>query len=905
MALAASTSTLTDQLIAAVTKNPDQSALRFRSLKRRVEEALRAKTHGRTDQFAVARQLEGLREKFQILDRDDLADALGQRLDALEEHRRSWTPEILSLLLLLSDRPAQLSKNIGVESGLKSARSKPALTWSDLDAEGTAYCDDEIWENVDFAADSSDDDFSTVSSDVSIPKILPERFTVPEEDYVIPEEVFAGGEDEDLLASIKDAQFWAVENRSAVSHQADDYSRRITELQMIREIVFMLQGLPTSIFWRLDEGVEVDRRYALMNASKSATSSLLKSFGWIGARVDRLRRFIKVPQSVPCIQTFHRGVEDCLGGFDSFLSSIHERYLRQTMVTPVSLLQLLEDVRNESRLLLLLAELVSELEEKAYAEPVKCLDKLYDLVCIKQATCDDDEFRFLGKLFFACFETYIRPIRLWMETGQLDSVEGTFFIQEGDKNDDLHTLWHDWYTMDESSRLLNIPRFIQPVAPKIFTAGKSLVFLRHLNIHPENLGQLGKASLTFQDVYPEDASSLAAFCLPFSELLESAFEKLVDANSSITTRILREELEKCDLWISLQALELIYLGKDMSVSSTIDHKIFDLIDRGRGAWNDRFLLTELAQTAFSVIPFIDTSQLIARSSKGSHRDLDKSYRSVEILQALSFDYVLPWPVANIVTKDATAVYQRVGTFLMQIRRAKYTITKQRLRGDHNTTGTEPQSGVEDRDDALGYALRHNLLWFINVLYSYMADLVISSTMDAMLKALAAATDVDTMIAEYGVYMHSLEDQCLLSKDLTPIYRAIINLLDLCIYFADVQATQHGENQYDQSTPATRHRHRRSLGRSTNNTYAGGDENGAGEDDTDSSESGSDLDEGNTTMVSFIESPYLHRLKDLKRQFDQLLAFIVAGLKGVGRVEGQYSWEMLAERLEWRKESRMR
>jgi gamma-tubulin complex component 5 len=32
----------------------------------------------------------------------------------------------------------------------------------------------------------------------------------------------------------------------------------------------------------------------------------------------------------------------------------------------------------------------------------------------------------------------------------------------------------------------------------------------------------------------------------------------------------------------------------------------------------------------------------------------------------------------------------------------------------------------------------------------------------------------------------------------------------------------------------------------------------------------------------------------------LLAFLTAGLKGVGRVDGQVSWEILAEKLEWRK-----
>src|SRR5699024_6824757 len=106
--------------------------------------------------------------------------------------------------------------------------------------------------------------------------------------------------------------------------------------------------------------------------------------------------------------------------------------------------------------------------------------------------------------------------------------------------------------------------------------------------------------------------------------------------------------------------------------SPIDIKIFDLIDRGRG-WNDRFLLTELAQSAFSIAPFVDPSGLVVRS-KAMSTQPGAHVRSVEHLQALSIDYVLPWPVSNIITKDSIATYQRISKFLLQIRRAKHTIT---------------------------------------------------------------------------------------------------------------------------------------------------------------------------------------------------------------------------------------
>ncbi|KAL2010689.1 hypothetical protein VTN00DRAFT_6496 [Thermoascus crustaceus] len=891
MAVAADISALTDELIAAIAGTTS----RFKRLKSRAEATLKAKALGRTDQFAVAKQLEGLQEKLQVFNKDELANALRIRLHELDKQDNRWSPEILSLLIQLSDRPATLSRVDSIELTKPPEPPRP-LTWSDLDASGAAYCDDNIWEEVDFAAESSDDDLSTVSSDVSIPRILPQSFKAPQDDFVVAEELFSTGDDEELIAAIKSAQFWDGDNRNA-DQGGKDYSHFITELQVVRETIFMLQGLPTSLFWRLDYSIEVDRRYGLRHSSSQALFTLLRSFSSIGAKIDALRRFAKTPQSVLYLQTFHRGVEECLCRFDVCLSQMQSEYLSQSQVTAVSLLRLFEDVRRESRLLLLLADLLAKSEADLSNEPFKCLDYLYNLVCTSQAAGDDEDFRYLAKLFFSCFETYIRPMRLWMETGQLDTAQGTFFVSDTRKDNDLRTLWHDWYTLDETAGRLHAPRFLKPAAHKVFTTGKSMIFLRHLNIAPESLDSLEKTSLTFEDICPGEPSSLL---LPFSGLLETAFDRLIDANHTITSNLLREQLDqKCGLWISLEALEYIYLCRDMSIYSVIDNKIFELIDRGRGAWNDRFLLTELAQSVLGDLPCVDSSRLIVRSSRGPYRDVNNRSRSVKILRTLSIDYVLPWPVANIITKDAIQTYQRISTFLMQIRRAKYVLEKQRLR-----KGSGPDAEFEDdEDDALGYGIRHNLLWFINTLYNHLTELVIEITTVSMLKSLSAAKDVDDMITVHRSYMSSLEDQCLLSKSLAPIYQAIIGLLDLCVHFGDIQASRYAENQFDLTN--------RSFGASINRGYSQfsrsqlrrREEASASEeddDDDDDDDDEGDFDGNNTAAISFLESPYAHRLRNLKEQFERLVAFVAAGLRGVGRVDGQQSWEILAEKLEWRK-----
>lgn len=785
---------------------------------------MKSNNYSRTDQFAVAKQLEGLQEKFQVLNRDELADGLRSRLDRLNEHRLPWFPEILSLLLQLSHRPAQFSSLDKIEKPKPPVPEKP-LTWKELDISDSAYCDDGIWDDVDFA-EESEDDVSVLSVESSSRVQADARL---EDEYVIPDPVFVSGEDEDLIASISSAQFWRPENNVAKQNKS---SRVITELQMLRETIFMLQGLPTSIFCRLDGSIEVDRRYTLPHSSDEALLSVLRSFSLIGAKIDVSRRFTSVPQSIPYMQTFHRRIEDYLHKFDKFLSDIQFQYISPKSTVSISILQLLDDVRRESRLLLILADLVPAIQSEG-GNTVRGLDLLYDLVCMTQATGDDAKFRLLAEFFLSCFETYARPIRLWMEKGQLGPREGTFFVRENPEHGGLRTLWHDRYTMDES--LGQAPEFLRPVAHKIFNTGKSMIFLQHLSAPEMDL----KTSLSL-DIAPQPSLSL-----PFSALLESALEKLVDANHTATSNLLRKELDQqCGLWTSLHALEHIYLCKDMSISSIIDTKIFDLIDR-QGAWNDRFLLTELAQNAFSTTPFVDPSGLVVRSFNSC-----QSPRSVKLLQALSFDYILPWPVANIIP-DCT-IYQRISTFLMQIRRAQHAIIKQRLQGTTN---------------AAAYPLRHNMLWFLNTLYTHLTDLVISTASSEMRSSISSQ-DVDTMISLHREYLTSLESQCLLSTTLSPIHEAIINLLDLCISFADLHSPTH---------------------RRESTQYLS-----AQESDDEGSES--EIQHPRTIPS---HTPGNIPLGDLKNQFFGTLRFIAAGLKEVGRVDGQSSWEILAEKLEWR------
>ena len=107
MAPSTAISSLTDELVASLIPT-STAASKVRRLKEAFSRWLRNHNYARTNQFEVIGRLEGLQEKFIILNRDDLADALRARLEELQSTTtpsEKWLPDVLHQFLQLSDNP--------------------------------------------------------------------------------------------------------------------------------------------------------------------------------------------------------------------------------------------------------------------------------------------------------------------------------------------------------------------------------------------------------------------------------------------------------------------------------------------------------------------------------------------------------------------------------------------------------------------------------------------------------------------------------------------------------------------------------------------------------------------------------------------------------------------------------
>ncbi|KAL1597042.1 hypothetical protein SLS60_008624 [Paraconiothyrium brasiliense] len=861
MAQNAKVAALTDELIHSILKfDPEANKRAYRHAKDIAKNGLRAHHYARTNQFDVQARFTGLDEKFRVLNRDDLADALDERVKEINKRLGKWIPECLSLLLQLSDQPTENSRVEALEL-LRPPTPPPELTWKKI-LEDDPYSDEEIWKDIDYGADSSEDEILAPKKEV--PKLSPPT-SVDEDDTYDPEGCVVAI-DAAAIDELKEAQFW--------KHKAEteDEELGITELEAVRETLFMLAGLQTSLF-------HADRRvgpeYKLRHAMTKTANHLLAELGDIGRTVHQLRQWVKRPSTLPLIQTFEAAVSRRLHEYDRSLALLQQRYLVPEKPTAVSLLELHDNVRSLSRPILRLAQLITEIEPQLLVNPFVHLEILFDQVNLAQLTLEQDVFDFLSNIFFECLQTYLKPMRRWMEDGALGFNDETFFVFENDSGSEASSLWHDRFVLRRGQEnKLRSPAFLEPAAQKIFNAGKSVVFLKELGIHTSLLPtNVEEPRLDHKTVCGTSAGSPLS---PFSELFQAAFQTWIESKYSLASTVLREYLFNiCGLVQTLDNIRIIYLSANGSVFQEFADAVFERMDNNQRAWNDRFLLTELARGIFSLeLRKGQSERIVVRSIRKSSKSPSDS---VKALTHVLLDYALPWPLMNIIQRSSVPIYQQLYTFLLQCYRSKYLL--QRI---------SPQSVRHIKDSQLrqlSFKLRQRLIWFADVLRSYLTATVIDASCADMKAAMTMAENIDEMSAIHTKYVARLQDQALLSDNLKPIHRAIISLLDLAVLYS-----QHCSSQAAPAKSIPRHKAEKSSRRKS--VILSKPE----EDDSDSSHVGDDGESAASRLPAAARSG--EGLEGVDREFDRLLRFVTAGLRSVGRVGAEPAWEMLADRLEW-------
>ena len=876
MAHAQDVGSLLDQLIFAhLGSSPHATA---ESLKCSALRIFSSNKTGRTNQFEVHARLEGLVEKLRILNNDGEADRLQERRDDLLKHNWDMSPEALSLLLLLSNRPAQRP---GVEDlSIVDTKTLPVShSWSESDLNSSTGEETGLWKDVDFVNESSDEegDLESVFSDIQNQERQSSSPST-EESTVDIDDLIVHVQRADLV-NLRDT-YWLARSSGAIdgpikSISCSQIRLQLTELQAIREVVYMLLGLPTTIFQKISANtVELSKQVELHHALPTSIRKLMDDFAVIGAELNALRNFINRDEDVPLIQTFQALIGQRIQEVDAKFNAIQIEILNTQATYFASLLQLYEEATQTTRLISHVTPVVKYVAHQSGSpKSFSILEGLYDSICTMHSTGELASYEFLTSIFFQCLQTYLKPISLWMESGELDEYESTMFIQRNDLDVPLDSLWQDQFSLVTSSNgLLHAPSFLHLAARKIFNTGKSVHFLRKLG---EGEGSFGARRF---DGLPMSFSSVCQqadpyMLSPFPAIFDSAFDDWIARRHRSSSSLLRQRLEDdCGLQSSLDALEYLFFSKNSILSGIVLSRIFERLDGGKRHWNDTFILTEFYHDAFKDILQVNVNNIGVRST---HKEL---HRSMSALETLSVTYGLPWPVANIIRPSSKITYQRVFIFLAQVYRAKFLLLR------HKLPDCTPQKGTQHLHQI--YSLRTHLLYFVDTLLTHITTMVISVCTARMRHSIAKAEDVDSMVAVHTDYILAVEDQCLLTKKHASLKQAVVSILDLTVLFSDALShTGRGEANIDKNRLTQR--------------LEGPSEDSSEDDEIQAPAQNrrNDLENADLRQNNDSHGNMKQKLEKIRDTYAQLQSFVVANVQGLSKSDGATCWEVWAGNLE--------
>lgn len=779
MAQKARVSVLTSQLLAKFESVNLNDQLEYGNSRReRIYQILLDPKPTTVNQFEIANRFGGLEEKFRVFNNDELADALHGRLDELYTRSNQWTPEILSLILELSDDPVHQTEIEGLDQFKPLPQPSP-LTWSDIVRDDPLDNHDGLWNDVDFAQDGSDEDADVVlpvssESDVSS--------TTSGHSDCITEAIqeLSIEPDWDGLQTIKDQQFW--DNAVQGAHDVDGADGiggvsaiDVTEAQGIREIGFMLCGLPTSIYEQRPDGESVvSPRYQFKYISQPVSSQVLQEFSAIAFDLARIWMWKSVKHDQPVLQTFRATLAEKLAETERGLILVQTSCLQSEGGNTASLLCFLENVKEETRLIRQFTPILDDLRMSGKPQAsFYVLELLYNRVCMSHGIGDMASFNYMVEVFLACFRTYLKPLKHWMEHGELMRHDQKIFIQEHDSNAPLDLFWADRYqlSLDPSGRVY-APAFLHLAARKILNTGKSVHFLRLLGY--SELQDHGSEDTVFQlDMDSFVAKSGAVALNPFSESFERALSEWIGSSYHSSSVLLQQILDThCGLCRTLDALEHIYLFRNGAISNIVADTVFARIDRGRKDWNDPFALTDIFRSGFATITCIDADNLSVLKT-GSASDPDT-------LKTLLVNYSFPWPVANIIKRGTLKTYQRIFSLLLQLQRSKRAL-------EHHSPRKLVAMLMTENQSLSAVMLRHRMLWFVNTVLSYLTGVVLAAATANMRGRMSISEDLDEMVASHQDYIARLDEQCLLCGSRKPVLQAITSILDLILLFTETCA----------------------------------------------------------------------------------------------------------------------
>lgn len=687
-----------------------------------------------------------------MLDHEDLSDAIHERRDELRQHLDQWIPDVLDFLLRVSKDPL-------TAGGLDSLRNvklddlvTPQLTWAEIEKDDPIDRNDRMWRIPQFSDASSDEDLEAESIPTS-PASTEHDIALVDDIQYTP--IYERVGPPDTLKAFQDGAF---------GFDADEV--RVTEVQALRETLFMLQGLPTALFSTKNQQIKLNRNYNVGHMSSEVLTSILSQAILIAKAAATVRDWSFHGDKQVFIHVLQDHIHATTRNFDALLSSEQAEILKRMEEGGVcSLLAAMDRIYQNAQPIFAAAQFVSTAKNR---DAIDLLSILFEQVCKLELCGQKSTFEHMLAIFCETLKAFSSQIGLWVENGRPSDQAKDCFIERVNGQDDKAKFWHNWYSLHTQGPK-RLPDFLQRFSQRIFVAGKTVAFLKLLPSSPQTASPATFCSLAEAI---EAASGAATDSIaPFAPSLCANLERYINESLSRSTASLQQVLEThCKITDTLSTLSHLYLAEAPYSTSIIDEQTFRPLDCGRTSWNDRYMISDIMEDAFAHKPYLDLHYIVVQSEKIPRVSIRDARQSAKVLESIAVDYKLPWPTANVISTDSIASYRRVALTLSQIRRARYVLERHAF----------PNLRKHGKAKVSVEGICTNLLLFTSILYSHLMHCAVKPLTDQLRAHMSGS--VDEMIVVHKSYTTALERACLTTKNLKVLRETMNSLLDLCISF---------------------------------------------------------------------------------------------------------------------------
>ncbi|KAJ3019849.1 Gamma-tubulin complex component 5 [Thoreauomyces humboldtii] len=486
-----------------------------------VEKLALGHNYQETNEHEVTKRYRGLAEKFAMHGSEKTGDIMLSYLERVVQlHSQEKLRVVYDVLRLLLETSIAPTQRCYVPKERRPMEDAP-LTWTTILQEeplAGSHWDVSIEEeasesNGDWSSDQEHSanalgggqgTWAAPRSEQPASPTLPEDMEAPDSAYVNYEVGTMGGSsegdaDEESIAglrALRNAQYWRhpVQGND-VLHQTTNLP---SELDLVRETLFMLSGSSTPVFQVADDGV-VDLNnvpLVLNHASQGALRSQLRWFAEKGTFLCRTRLYI---ERVTSEWTKYTSTEQGFAGSllreveraDREIAALEEHYQKHRRAMPVAGAQdagTLLDLRSRWIDLATLFESLQDVllpvirqESTGQHTPSTTASKLLSLLAAQVTQAElirqPKIFNVYLELFAASIRPYLDITHRWIYEGVIEDPLNEFFIVEDAAAANVD-LWSNRYRLreaDNSAR--SFPAAFSDIWQDILSCGKSLRLL--------------------------------------------------------------------------------------------------------------------------------------------------------------------------------------------------------------------------------------------------------------------------------------------------------------------------------------------------------------------------------------------------------------------------------------------